>query len=78
MLCFLFEYAATLGLIDVAYIRPEHAEIDFDDYANTGSIEFLSRYDGLKYFRINPSGAYCLGLTNVYESSAPHKGRLSV
>jgi len=78
LLCFLFEYASTLGLIDVAYIRPEHAEIDFDDYANRGSMEFLSRYDGLKYFRINPFGAYCLGITNVYESSAPHKGRLSV
>jgi hypothetical protein len=31
--------------------------------------QFLSRYDGLLYFRLNPLGAYCLGLTDHYAPS---------
>src|SRR5262249_43679509 len=29
-------------------------------------LDFFSRYDGLIYFRLNPLGAYCLGLTDQY------------
>jgi len=68
-LCLLFEYAATLGLIDVAYVRPERARPDYKDQWGTDDLEFLSQYDGLLYFRLNPLGAYCLGLTNEYEPS---------
>ena len=66
LLCLLFEYAATLGLIDVAYINPSGARGDFYKMWGTDELEFLSRYDGLLYFRLNPLGAYCLGLTDHY------------
>ena len=67
ILAMLFEYAATLGLIDVAYIPPQAARNDFDDRWGTDEYECLSRYDGLKYFRINAMGAWCLGLTKKFE-----------
>lgn len=65
-LCFLFEYAATLGVIDVAYVPPEGARQDFNDLWGADDLEFFSRYDGLLYFRLTPLGAYCLGLTDKY------------
>lgn len=70
-LCFLFEYLATLGVIDVAYIEPSNARPDFRDNWGTDDLDFLSRYDGLGYFRINDLGKYCLGLTTSYTSKAP-------
>ena len=70
-LCVLFEYAATLGLIDVAYIEPEHARSDFYSIWGTDEMEFLSRYDGLQYLRLTPLGAYCIGLTNQYTPAEP-------
>ena len=57
----LWEYVATLGLIDIAYTYPEDSARDvgglygFDD-------EYLSRYDGLLGVRLTPLGAYVLGL----------------
>ena len=69
-LAFLFEYAATLGLLDVAYISPEDARNDFRDRWGTDDISCLSRYDGLLYFRINPLGAWCLELADTYEPQA--------
>ncbi|MGF1520110.1 MAG: hypothetical protein ACFCVB_20235, partial [Nodosilinea sp.] len=64
MKCFLFEYAATLGLLDVAYITPYDApRDDFNDFWGTDDLSFLSRYDGLLSFRLNPLGAFCLGLS---------------
>jgi hypothetical protein len=69
LLCLLFEYAATLGLIDVAYIHPSGARGDFSKMWGTDELQFLSRYDGLLYFRLNPLGAYCLGLTDHYAPS---------
>jgi hypothetical protein len=35
LLCVLFEYAAALGIIDVAYIEPTEARNDFDDFRVT-------------------------------------------
>ena len=69
LLCLLFEYAATLGLIDVAYVEPHYVESDYTDLWGTDDLDFLSRYDGLLYFRLNPLGAYCLGLTKRYAPS---------
>ncbi|RDH46486.1 hypothetical protein [Zooshikella ganghwensis] len=69
ILCFLFEYAATLGLIDVGYINPQGAQHDYSHIWGTDDLDFLSRYDGLIYFRLNSLGAYCLGLTSKYESN---------
>jgi hypothetical protein len=66
-LCVLFEYAATLGLIDVAYVPPADAREDFRQLWGAGDLEYLSRYDGLSYVRLTPLGAYCLGIVDEYE-----------
>jgi hypothetical protein len=66
LLCLLFEYAAALGVIDVAYIEATGARTDFGDLWGTDDLEFLSRYDGLMYFRVTPLGAWCLGLVDDY------------
>lgn len=63
----LLEYAATLGLIDVAYIPPFGARQDFGELWGTDDLDFLSRYDGLKFIRINNLGAFCLDLAENYE-----------
>jgi hypothetical protein len=67
ILAMLFEYAATLGLIDVAYIPPQGARRDYADHWGTDDYECLSIYDGLKSFRINALGAWALGLARHYE-----------
>ena len=73
LLCFLFEYVATLGMIDVAFVPPSGARKEL--WELTGQFEgaFLSRYDGLKFFRLTALGAYCLGLTDTYEPETPQK-----
>ena len=71
VLCLLFEYAATLGLIDVAYTEPRNARPDFTHLWGADGLLYLSRYDGLHYFRLNPLGAYCLGIAATYEPSTP-------
>lgn len=70
VLAFLFEYAATLGLLDVAYVPPEGARNDFHDRWGTDDLSCLSRYDGLMYVRINPLGAWVLGPSDRYEPEA--------
>jgi hypothetical protein len=65
-LAYLFEYLATLGMIDVAYSLPYRARPDYTDRWGTDELEFLSRYDGLRYLRLNDLGAYCLGLSETY------------
>ena len=66
-LCMLFEYAATLGVLDVAYVPPAGARDDFRDQWGTDSLEYLSRYDGLSHIRVTPLGSYCLGIVGEYE-----------
>ncbi len=66
VMALLWEYAATLGLVDIAHIPPMHARTDFWDIWGTEDLEYLSQYDGLKYFRITPLGAYCLGMAETY------------
>jgi hypothetical protein len=61
-LAVLFEYAATLGLIDIAYTDPAGAREDFRENWGTDDLESLSRYDGLHAIRVNALGAYVLGL----------------
>ena len=70
ILAVLFEYVATLGLIDVAYLPPQGARLDYTDRWGTDDLSCLSRYDGLLYLRINPLGAWCLGLAERYEPPA--------
>ncbi len=67
IMAMLFEYAATLGLIDVAYVAPQGARRDYGSHWGTDDYECLSRYDGLKFFRINRLGAWCLELTEDYQ-----------
>ncbi len=75
--CFLVEYAATLGLIDVVMAPPNSDDSYYDDY---GDMECLSRYDGLRYFRLTSLGEYALGVTDHYKSqeSSPSKTPMSI
>lgn len=57
LLCLAFEYAATIGLIDVAYRDPQDAREDFRGLWGTGNYRYLSRYDGLLAVRRNDFGA---------------------
>lgn len=68
VLCLLFEYAAPLGMIDVAYEHPAEARKDFRDQWGADGLMFLSRYDGLRYFRLTPLGAFILGRADHYEA----------
>ena len=74
LLCVLFEYAANLGMIDVAYTDPRGARPDYTELWGADDLEFLSRYDGLRFIRLTALGAYCLGLTESYTPSAPEAG----
>ena len=79
VLCLLFEYAATLGMVDVAFVEPSRVPRNFSNMWGTDDLEFLSRYDGLAYFRITPLGAYCLGASECYAGATPpSQVRLSV
>ena len=62
----LMEYAATLGIVDVAFRDPDKARRDFRGMWGTDDLRFLSRYDGLRYIRLTPLGAYILGLADEY------------
>jgi hypothetical protein len=59
-LCVLFEYAATAGLIDVAYTDPRGARDDYRVLWGAGQLDCLSRYDGLVAVRVNELGAAVL------------------
>lgn len=67
LLCLLFEYAAPLGIIDVAYEHPAGARKDYTGNWGGDDLIFLSRYDGLKFVRLTPLGAFVLGRTEQYE-----------
>jgi hypothetical protein len=69
LLSLLLEYAATLGIIDVALIPPAGARRDFRRLWGTDELPFFSRYDGLMYFRLTPIGAYCLDVEVDYHSA---------
>jgi hypothetical protein len=73
VLAFLFEYAAPLGLIDVAYVRPQGVRHDFQNRWGADDLSCLSRYDGLLYLRVNPLGAWVLGLADEYRRAAPER-----
>jgi Helicase conserved C-terminal domain len=66
-LAVLFEYAGTLGLIDLDYIHPAGAREDFRNNWGSDDFDALSRYDGLRSIRLNALGAYVLGLTDTYQ-----------
>ncbi|CAN5718841.1 hypothetical protein BH10ACT9_BH10ACT9_43830 [soil metagenome] len=66
-LAVLFEYAATLGLIDVDYTDPAGARQDFQGNWGGDYLDTLSRYDGLRAIRLNELGSYALDLESRYE-----------
>ncbi len=66
----LFEYVATLGLIDIEYTDPVGARTDYHGNWGADDLDYLSRYDGLRAIRLNPLGAYALGLTGDYQPLA--------
>ncbi len=66
----LFEYAATLGMVDVAFMNPVGASDDFRGLWGADDLTFLSRYDGITHFRLTPLGAYVLGLEATHKSVA--------
>ena len=59
-LCVLFEYAATLGVVDVAYTGPRGARDDYRELWGADRYDSLSRYDGLAAVRVNQLGAAIL------------------
>jgi hypothetical protein len=59
-LCVLFEYAATVGLLDVAYADPRGARDDYRGLWGADQLTCLSRYDGLAAVRVNELGAAVL------------------
>jgi hypothetical protein len=59
-LCVLFEYAATLGVIDVAYAGPRGARDDYRGLWGADHLDSLSRYDGLAAVRVSELGAAIL------------------
>lgn len=67
---FLFEYAATLGLVDVAYVHPIEGPEDYRQIWGTDDYAFLSRYDGLEHFRLTALGAWCLGKSEHFAATA--------
>lgn len=72
-LVFLWEYAATLGILDIAHFPPEKARYNYDGLWGTDELECLTPYDGLYYVRITPLGAYCLGQVDSYTPAVIHQ-----
>ena len=61
---FLFEYVATMGLIDVLYIPPEYCRL-----SHRYMTPIAHRYQGFLGFRLNALGLYCLGKKSQYQPS---------
>jgi hypothetical protein len=59
-LCVLFEYAPTVGLVDVSYADPRGTRDDYRFLWGADDHPYLSRYDGLLAVRVNELGAAIL------------------
>jgi hypothetical protein len=59
-LCVLFEYAATMGMIDIRYTEPRGVRPDYRFLWGADEYPSLSRYDGLLAVRVNELGAAVL------------------
>lgn len=66
----LWEYLATLGVLDLAYTFPDEAEFQLGSLNGVGDESYFSRYIGLRYFRLNALGAYLLDLSDDYAGPA--------
>jgi hypothetical protein len=47
--------------------------LDYTDAWGADEFAFLSRYDGLRYIRLNALGSYCLGLAETYAPVLPKR-----
>ncbi len=68
ILVVLWETLASIGALDIAYTEPHHAPplLETPTESWQRPIHPYSRYDGLRYFRINDLGAYLFGHTKRY------------
>lgn len=71
MKALIMEYAATLGIVDIGYAPPDEVACNYGHLWGTDDLEYLSRYDGLLFFRVNDLGAYVLGQIKKYVPSPP-------
>lgn len=72
LLCILFEYAATLGMIDIGYKSPVDQRMKYyQDVWGADQLMFISRYDGLTHIRVNELGEYILGESDQFALSIP-------
>jgi hypothetical protein len=62
---------ATLGMIDVAYSVPHGVRSDYHGNWGADDYAYLSRYDGLGWFRLNALGAFSLGMVDEYRLKTP-------
>jgi hypothetical protein len=69
-LAILFEYAGTLGLVDLDYVDASGAREDCRDNWGGDDLDALSRYDGLRAIRLTALGGYVLGLTDTYQPAS--------
>lgn len=69
----IWEYLGSIGAVDLLYTYPVHAGADFVNSDLYFDEDYLSLYDGLRYFRINKLGAYLLGQAGEYISSKPRQ-----
>ncbi len=72
LLCVLFEYAATVGMIDVAFTSPvERRYSSYSDLWCAEELDLISRYDGLTHIKITDLGSYILGNSDLFEMELP-------
>ncbi|MBC7997820.1 MAG: hypothetical protein IAF58_07750 [Leptolyngbya sp.] len=77
--CCLMECIATLGLIDIAFVHPLFGPKNYANIFGAEQLPFLSRYDGLLYFKINKLGAFCLDKSEIYtDVTSKNTARISV
>jgi hypothetical protein len=72
----IMEYAATLGLVDIGYATPENVACNFNDLWGKDYLQYLSRYDGLLFFRVNNLGSYILGKNDKYDTPVVETHRI--
>jgi hypothetical protein len=72
LLCLLFEYAATLGMIDIGFVSPVDQRMDlYSQSWGADELSLISRYDGLTHIRITELGEYILGIKPQFTMKLP-------
>lgn len=71
----IWEYLATIGAVDIAYVHHEEADFQIDGGWHWDEFSY-SPYDGLRHFRINKLGAFLFGQADDYAPIEPHASKL--